>query len=123
MTKNRTEQLFEKVAREVGLQIHQPHPIRINYPVENRFGEIRKVVTTPDFFVVEPMSGQTAHVEVTNGSGNNSHKHAQQRVVDAAGIDNYIMLTGDQVAMVDQQPTYVEKRSLLIGLLGWYLVD
>lgn len=122
MGKNKTEQLFAKVAREAGLQVHPPRPIRIESPVESRRGELTKVVTTPDFYVVEPDSGQSAHVEVTNGSGNNEHKQAQKRVVEAAGVNNYVVLTGDQVASIDVQVNAYNKRALLIAMLGWYQI-
>ena len=42
------------------------------------------------------------YVEVTRGSGDLPSKHAQQRVIAQAKIANYIIITGDQIAELEQ---------------------
>ena len=57
------------------------------------------------------------HVEVTNGSGNNPHKKSQQRVDEAAGVENYVQLTGDEVSAIANEENPKKKRQLITKLL------
>lgn len=63
------ERSFEEEATLAGLIVQQPKSIRIDKPVENSGGKKGKVVTTPDFFVINPENGKGGHVEIVNGRG------------------------------------------------------
>lgn len=115
---NRTEKLFYLSVVDVCSSIQYNPSIRSPYPVADRYGVVRKVVTTPDFLLTFP-DGAQMYVEITKGSGDLPAKAAQQRVVDAAGITNYVQLTGDQVSLLSATPTPFEKTQLLYGYFGW----
>lgn len=117
---NKTEKLFYLAAVDAGAHVSLNPSIYSPEPVEDRFGVRRKTVTNPDFFVSFP-DGRTMYVEVTKGSGRLPAKDAQMRVVQAAGVENYIQLTGDQVAQLSQPITPTEKKDLLYQFFGWDL--
>lgn len=119
MRKNKTEVLFRSEAKIAGLTLLSPRPIRTNNPVKNKHGRRVKVVTVPDFYVIDPQTGNGCHVEITNGSGDNPHKTAQRRVVAEAGITNYIVLTGNQVLEIHEQATPSDKNTLIKKLLNF----
>jgi len=114
----KTEKQFRSHARDAGLGVEDPKIIRSPYPVEDKRGETKKVVTLPDSFVTDPNSNQCAHVEVTNGGGNTPHKQAQLRVTEAAGVDNYFQLSGDQIEALENL-TPDEKYQLLAEYFNW----
>ncbi len=103
------EILFEQEALKAGLDVQQPRSIRIDQPVRNSGGKKGKVVTTPDFFVVNPDNGLGTHVEIVNGTGANEHKAAQRRVVEQAGVNNYVQVTGHEVVAIQKAETIEEK--------------
>lgn len=111
------EILFEQEASRAGFDVQQPRSIRIDEPVENSGGKKGKVVTTPDFFVVNPDTWQGTHVEIVNGTGANEHKAAQRRVVEQAGVKNYVQVTGHEVTAIQEANTVKEKRLLLLQIL------
>ncbi|MBU1033875.1 hypothetical protein KKI22_02885 [Patescibacteria group bacterium] len=113
------EKKFKKNARIAGFLVEEPRPIVADQAVEDRNGKIRKIKTLPDCFIIEPINRLSMHVEITNGSGNNNHKAAQQRVVKAAGIKNYMMLTGNQVEEFCEKETPADKRLFLLTIFGW----
>jgi len=59
------------------------------------------------------------HIEITNGSGRTDHKAAQKRVVEAAGVENYTVITGNQLKELCERQTPVEKRLFLLTIFGW----
>lgn len=115
------ERLFEKEAVAAGFVVRQPRSIRISEPVKNSGGKKDKVVTTPDFLVVNPDNGSEAHVEIVNGRGGGDHKAAQMRVVEAAGVKNYAQITGHEVYAIKNARTVEEKRYLLLKILYWLI--
>lgn len=115
------EKLFQAEATHVGLEVRQPSSIRIKKPVENSGGKKGKVVTTPDFFVVNPLNGKGVHVEIVNGKGGGAHKAAQKRVVEAAGVQNYVQVTGHEIIQIQQTQAIKEKRGLLMKMLYWLI--
>jgi hypothetical protein len=121
MPRNLIEKLFYHGAEDAGLDIQDPPSIKCDKPVADKEGRFRKTKTTPDFSIYDPSTGNSALIEVTNGSGNTPHKRAQQAVVDEAGVDNYYQLTGDQVRGFYNEPTPERKRSFLWALLGWII--
>lgn len=116
--RNRTEIVFEKMAQEAGFDVQQPHSIRVKNPVADKNGKLRKTVTSPDFYVVIPKTGQSVHVEVTDSSGDTPHKQAQQRVVDEAGVKNYLVICGDQIEQLSNFMTPEEKYSFLLNIFN-----
>lgn len=114
------EQLFVSFAVSAGFVVEPPRPIRIKTPVENRNGLLTKTVTLPDAYVIDPQSQRTAHVEVTNGCGCNEHKEAQMRVVEAAGVSNYYVLTGNQVRELGIIPE-IDRYAAICDIFGWPL--
>jgi hypothetical protein len=116
--RDHTERLFYRVVSSLGLKIEISPSIRSPYAVADKNGEIRKVVTQPDFLVTDVPMERSMYVEITTSSGDLDAKRAQQRVVEAAGITNYIQLTGDQVhALSLQQGT--PSQFLLFSYFGW----
>lgn len=111
------EILFEQEALKAGFDVQQPRSIRIDEPVENSGGKKGKVVTTPDFFVVNPDNGLGTHVEIANGTGANEHKAAQRRVVKQARVENYVQVTGYEVTAIQEASTVEEKKLLLLQIL------
>lgn len=114
-----TERLFYKAVLELGLNITPAPSIRSPYPVADRFGEIRKTVTQPDFLVRDIPLQREMLVEVTTSSGDLEAKRAQQRVVEAAGVANYIQLTGDQIRALAQTEYLNQRKELLFSFFGW----
>jgi len=91
--------------------------------VANHNGKIDKVVTYPDFYVTDPKTKQSVHVEIGNGKNhNNGHKASQMRVVEKAGVDNYIQLTGQQVKELKKTKNKKEVESLLRRMLYLMLI-
>ena len=116
------ETIFAEQAAAAGFIVEQAGSIRIDQPVENYNGKKGKVVTNPDFFVINPENNQGVYVEIGNGKNNqdNGHKAAQMRVVEKAGVENYVQLTGHQIHELQEAKTNQEIKSLLINML--YLV-
>ena len=112
--RNSNESLFEQIATHSGFCVLQPRSIRINDPVVDKCGIKRKIVTTPDWYVVDPASRQGVHVEVTDSSGCTPHKDAQRRVVEKARISNYVVVTGDQIQQL--LASSLEERRQLLSL-------
>lgn len=117
-----TEREFQRLAQEAGFSVMPPHSIRVKEPVQDKHGKQTKIVTTPDFFVVDPLTNNGVHVEVTDGAGNTPHKSAQQRVIESAGVTNYVVITGDQIAAVNDLSTIVEKRELFQHYLFYMFI-
>lgn len=109
-----TETKFEKIAKKAGFVVRPGKSIRIDSPVNNKLGIRRKKVTTPDFFVSDRATGLEVHVEITNSSGNTPHKKAQKEVVSAAGIKNYVVITGDHIAQLEKLLSSKEQKKLLL---------
>ena len=116
------ERLFRKNAKKAGLRVEESKSIRCEIPVANKRGDLVKTVTLPDCYIVDPKTGRAMYVELGNGLGEGGHKQAQKRVAEAAGVENYIQLTGEDVKYVDAQPTVKKKRSAIFALLGWILM-
>lgn len=115
--KKDSEALFKQAITGSGFTAEDPRVIVSLEAVKDKQGKKRKTKTLPDFYVVDKKSGQGVHVEVTNGSGNNPHKKAQQRVVEAAGVENYVQLTGDEVSAIANEENPKKKRQLITKLL------
>jgi len=116
--RNRTEVNFARLAGEAGFMVMQPRSIRIEEPVNDKNGVLKKIVTSPDFYVVVPDLDQGVHVEVTNSSGDTPHKQAQQRVVDKAGVTNYVVVSGEQIKEMADLITVEEKYRFLIKIFS-----
>lgn len=120
--RNSLEIIFEEQAKAAGFIVEQAGSIRIKQPVENYNGKKGKIVTNPDFFVINPETGEGVYVEIGNGKNNkdNGHKAAQLRVVEKAGVENYVQLTGYQINELQEAKTEEEIKSLLMQML--YLI-
>ncbi len=116
---NKTERLFYRVVHETGLDVRLSTSIRSPIPVEDKHGEIKKTVTTPDFIVEDTVSQKWMYVEVTQGSGSWSSKAAQERVVQAAGVENYIQLTGRQIEQLVAEEKAELRKLLIIAFFNW----
>jgi len=116
--RNTAETKFSRLATEAGFEVQQPHAIRIENPVADKNGELKKMVTSPDFYVVIPYTGQGIHIEVTDSSGDTPHKQAQQRVVDEAGVTNYLVICGDQIEQLATLMTAEEKYNFLLNIFS-----
>ena len=116
---DRTEKLFFLAIQQLDSFFIDTSPsIRSPFPVADKSGVIRKTVTQPDFLVTRLETGQTMFVEITASSGNLPAKEAQLRVVQAAGVTNYIQLSGDQVhTLLWLAPE--ARLSELFQLFGW----
>ena len=106
------ETIFAEQAAAAGFIVEQAGSIRIDQPVENYNGKKGKVVTNPDFFVINPENNQ-----------DNGHKAAQMRVVEKAGVENYVQLTGHQIHELQEAKTNQEIKSLLINMLYLALIS
>ncbi len=58
-------------------------------------------------------------VEVTNGGGYDFHKLTQRLVVEQAGVENYALITGHQIAQLEEASSPQEKREILFGFFHW----
>lgn len=116
---NETERLFASSVLRAGFTVQRSPSIRCLTPVIDRNGEKKKIVTTPDFLVTDPETKRSMYVEVTQGNGAWDSKKAQMRVVEAAGIDNYRQLTGDQIQTLLEAPTPEAIRTILYELFQW----
>ncbi len=117
------EILFAKKAQAAGFIVDQAKAIRTQEAVENHNGKKDKVVTHPDFYVTNPETGQGVHVEIGNGKNrNNGHKAAQRRVVEKAGVENYVQLTGHQVLELKKTQSVEEIKALLMKMLYSMLI-
>jgi hypothetical protein len=119
------EIIFEEQAKIAGFIVEQAKPIRIkkSEAVENHNGKKDKVVTYPDFYLTDPQTGQSVHVEIGNGKNhNNGHKASQMRVVEKAGVENYVQLTGQQVKELKKTKGKKEIESLLRRMLYLMLI-
>lgn len=114
-----TEKIFIKHAKQAGFIVEKPRVITIAKPVENREGKIKKIKTVPDCFIIDPQTRNTMHIEITNGAGQNTHKMAQKRVVEAAGVKNYTVMTGNQIKELCKKISKEEKRIFLLTIFGW----
>lgn len=95
---NEKERSFSASALEAGCIVLPGIPIECFPPVADRRGNLKKTITTPDFYCIHPTMHQLReHVEITNGRGELPSKEAQLRVVIQAGITNYIVFTGFEV--------------------------
>ena len=116
---DRTEKLFFQAIQELNsFSIKTSPSIRSPFPVADKSGIIRKTVTQPDFLVTRLETGQTMFVEITTSSGNLPAKEAQLRVVQAAGVSNYIQLSGDQVHMLSELAPEARLKASF-QLFGW----
>jgi N-acetylmuramoyl-L-alanine amidase len=113
------EIIFEKQAKAAGFIVKDAKTIRIDEPVKNHNGRKDKVVTHPDFFVTDPETNQSVHVEIGNGKNdnNNGHKAAQMRVAKKAGVENYVQLNGHQIKELKKAKTVEELKKMLIQML------
>lgn len=118
-TAKEVEKSFIRAVEEAGLIVEPAPAIRCQEPVMDRCGEVKKTVTLPDCFVRNPRDNRNIHVEITKGNGDNPHKKAQRRVVKAAQVDNYIQVTGDQIAVLFSLVSPELKRQFLEQLFGW----
>lgn len=116
---NGAEREFSVCAMEAGYEVSQSPSIRCSHPVIDRYGFRRKVVTQPDFLVVYSEGGQSMHVEVATGSGDFERKAAQRRVAMAAGVENYVQVTGNELAMLREARTPGGKRTVLRSIFDW----
>lgn len=117
--RDKTEKLFFQAIQELNsFSINTSPSIRSPFPVADKLGVIRKTVTQPDFSVTRLETGQTMFVEITASSGNLPAKEAQLRVVQAAGVSNYIQLSGDQVHMLSELASEARLR-VVFQLFGW----
>lgn len=119
------EIIFEEQAKVAGFVVEQAKPIRIKKTeaVENHNGKKDKVVTYPDFYLTDPKTGQSVHVEISNGKNHdNGHKASQMRVVEKAGVENYVQLTGQQVKELKKTKDKKEIESLLRQMLYLLLI-
>lgn len=116
---NRSEKRVSALATEAGLTVYPAASIEAPEPVLNKDGYLRKTKTTPDFHIVDPETGSMAIVEVTKGSGDNEHKAAQRRVIDAAHVENYFVITGNMIDAIEDCPTPEAKRAAFVCLFAW----
>lgn len=114
-----TERRFSHTTQETGLEVLPSPSIRAPYPVADRYGNVKKVVTHPDFLVRDSDAGLESFVEITTSSGDLPAKEAQRRVVAAAGIENYVVLTGDDVDLLEQTFPPEVRKQLLFWMFGW----
>ena len=114
------EKRFSKILSKTYLEVNRDCPsIRCdNCPVENKNGDLLKKVTKPDCYVCDPKTKQGMYVEITNGNGNGKHKKAQRRVVEAAGVNNYFVLTGDHMNQLEEVDTAEEALVLVFDWFG-----
>jgi hypothetical protein len=89
------ERRFGVILERSGLGYLKSPSVRLDKPVENRWGEKSKIVANPDYLVLSPDENyQGCYVEVTTGNGENSHKEAQKRVLSSAGLNFKIIPSG-----------------------------
>jgi hypothetical protein len=123
---NATEQLFCWQVLLAGLLISEAPAISIPEPVKNKEGKRKKRVTQPDFLVIndkrEGFSDEEVeevYVEVTKGGVLKPSKLAQLRVAVAAGIENYVQLSGTDVQrLIDAEE--IDKLRVLKEMLGFF---
>jgi hypothetical protein len=120
---NATEQLFCWQVLLAGLSISEAPAISIPEPVKNKEGKRKKRVTQPDFLVIndkrEGSSYGEVFVEVTKGGVLKPSKLAQLRVAVAAGIENYVQLSGTDVQrLIDAED--IDKLRVLKEMLGFF---
>lgn len=113
---HRFEYFVRKLVVSAGFVVTDPQSIRIDDAVENKAGVRKKRVTTPDFHVIDPATGKIARIEVTKGSGSTPHKQSQLSVVIAADINNYYVLTGNDIRMILERE---DMRAAFCELFGW----
>ncbi len=118
-----TEAEFESIARNAGFTVEPGKSIRIQKPVLDKNGIRRKTVATPDFFITEPDSNQSFHVEVTDSSGDTPHKSAQKQVVISAGIKNYAVITGNHIKELQEIISPSEQKELLLHFFHLALLN
>lgn len=111
------EKLFAREAKAAGFKVRRSPAIKIDEPVADKRGKVRKRCTVPDWLIKDRRTGREFFIEITNGAGNNPHKEAQQRVIDAAGIENYRVITGHRLEMLRQALTAEQKYLLLMSFL------
>ena len=114
-----TERLFATLAAESGFEVSTSPSIYCHPPVANKHGDPVKSKTTPDFFLTHQRSRRQMYVEVTQGGGGGRHKAAQQRVVEAAGVENYIQIRGDEIAALAALLTPEAREAFLLQLFNW----
>lgn len=118
---DKTERCFALAALEAGLAVLRGPAIRCRGAVKDRYGRMRKTVTTPDFEVRDPADPETRTtlVEVTSGRAATPSKEAQKRVIERAKITNYVQVTGFEVDWLASSETPQQKRSILDLILNW----
>lgn len=114
---------FENIARNAGFIVEPGRSIRIQRPVEDKNGLKRKTVATPDFLVADPESNSEFHIEVTGSSGNTPHKKAQKRVVESAGVKNYVVITGNHITELQKTISPKEQKELLLYFIHLALLS
>lgn len=118
-----TETQFANLAKNAGFIVKPGKSIRIEKPVKDKNGLTKKIVTTPDFFITDPKNDLNFHIEVTDSSGNTPHKSAQKRVIDSAGIQNYVVITGNQIEKVQKLLSPKEQKEILLQFFHLALLD
>jgi hypothetical protein len=117
--KNPSERAFSLNAIAAGFLLFDPPPIYCNPPVPDKNGDIKKTITKPDFEVVDPTFHLSMLVEVTNGGGHEAHKLTQRLVVEQAGVENYTLITGNQITQLQKAASRSEKREILFEFFNW----
>lgn len=117
---DRFERLFFTAVTRAGFDIGPSPSIRCNQPVADRLGRRKKVVTHPDFLVGHPQHvNKQLYIEVTSGNGNAPSKHAQKRVVEAAGMAHVYLVVSRAILEKLAIQTPEENREYLCALFCW----
>lgn len=80
-------------------------------------------MTTPDYKILHPDLELSAFVEITKGGGTSKSKQAQRRVIEAAHIKNYVLLTGWDVQSLYEESNLIVRRAILFDFLEWSSVS
>lgn len=118
--KDRFEKLFFTAATHAGFHVGSSPSIRCNQPVTDRRGGRKKVVTHPDFLVKHPHHlNRYLYIEVTSGNGDAPSKHAQRRVVEAAGMAHVYFVVSRTILEKLATQTPKQNREYLCFLFCW----
>jgi hypothetical protein len=116
---NSTEKQFFVFAQDAGFDVKRGGRIEAPYPVADKDGVIKKLVTNPDFLVTNPYILWSMFAEVTQGSRNLPSKDAQLRVVEPAGVTNYRVVHGGVINELVHAFDNNHRREILLILFGW----
>lgn len=114
-----TEIEFIRQAEMAGLIVVESPRIYCQKPVASSHSGKTIKSTLPDCVAIDPYLPNFTYVEVTDGNKSTGHKKAQRRVIKAAKVQNYVVVTENELSRLISYEEPELKLAYLYNLFGW----